>query len=236
MNTIVLKQYDATLWIFQRLRYKEYGGRGITEDEFQELKVLFVSLVHQAKNLMSDFIKHLTGNTVEDIDELIDFAVAKGVIYYPKHWKIMYHGLFKRMEENQMVPKDKRNIFQSYELLKTLNSNLSAWYIVEEETGSACSEDSDLFLRMRGYLSSDAPLVNEYPGISRIEQSAISEEVYRRNAGEYVDYIIEFHRRMRTLMEERGLLYSVALRTETSDSVQGPPWGTEFKNEIERKI
>lgn len=92
------------------------------------------------------------------------------------------------------------------------------------------------FFRMRGYLSSDAPLVNEYPGISRIEQSAISEEVYRRNSGEYVDYIFEFHRRMRALMEERGLLYSVALGTETSDSVQGPPWGTEFKNEIERKI
>ena len=113
---------------------------------------------------------------------------------------------------------------------------LAACYWVEKETGKTYTESPELFRRLCNYLSNDAPLVNEYPGVSLREQARVSEEVYLVHAGEYVEYICEFERRMRLLMEERGLAFYLSPTPENSDKVKGSQWGTKFKNEIERKI
>lgn len=136
-----------------------------------------------------------------------------------------------------MVINDReKNLHSPRYLLPTLNSHLAACYWIEQETGKTYAESPELFRRLCNYLSSDAPLVNEYPGVSLNEQARVSEGVYLVNVGEYVEYICEFERRMRLLMEERGLAFYLSPTPEMTDKVQCPPWGAKFKNEIERKV
>ena len=236
MDTIAIKMFDATMRLYSMLYIKEYARGGITDEEFLTLRALFMDATFQAKNLMNNSMIHCYGEGTEDIDALIDYAIEKEVIYNPKHWRIMYHGIRKRIEEKRIVQNDKRNILSCYDLLKVLNRNLSAWYIVEKETGNKCERSPELYLKMCNYLSGDAPLINYYPGITIAEQEIISEEVSLHYAGEYVDYICEFTRRMRMLMKERGLKSFLSPLPEMNDRVQGPLWGAKFKNEIERKV
>ena len=87
-----------------------------------------------------------------------------------------------------MVRNDRtQNLHSPRYLLPTLNSHLAACYWVEKETGKTYTESPELFRRLCNYLSNDAPLVNEYPGVSLREQARVSEEVYLVHAGEYVE-------------------------------------------------
>lgn len=237
MDTIALKIYDATLWLYDRLCAKEYAHGGLSEDDLDLMKDLFLSLSLQAKHLLKDFYAGECGRRADDIDVVIDYAAGNRIIWYPDRWKAMYHGLRRRVEEGRMVRNDRtQNLHSPRHLLPTLNSHLAACYWVEKETGKTYTESPELFRRLCNYLSNDAPLVNEYPGVSLREQARVSEEVYLVNVGEYVEYICEFERRMRLLMEERGLAFFLSPTPEMADKVQCPPWGAKFKNEIERKI
>lgn len=237
MDTIALKQYDVTLWLYERMCAKDCSYADLAEDDFALQKDLFLSLSQQAKHLLKDFYACECGKGTEDFDAVIDYAAEKGVIWYPDRWKAMYNGLSRRIEEGHMVRNDRtKNFHLPRYLFPTLNSRLTACYLIEKETGKTYAESPELFRRLCSYLSSDAPLVNKYSGVSLSEQARVSEEVYLVNVGEYVEYICEFERRMRLLMEERGLAFFLSPTPEMADKVQGPPWGAKFKNEIERKI
>lgn len=237
MDTIALKIYDATLWLYERMCAKKCAHRGLPEDDFSLLKDLFLSLSQQAKHLLKDFYAGECGRGAEDLNAVIDYAAEKGIIWYPDRWKAMYHGLRRRVEEGRMVRNDRtQNLHSLRYLLPTLNSHLAACYLIEKETGKTYTESPELYRRLCNYLSNDAPLVNEYPGVSLSEQARVSEEVYLVNVGEYVEYICEFERRMGLLMEERGLAFYLSPTPEMTDKVQCPPWGAKFKNEIERKV
>ena len=237
MDTIALKIYDATLWLYERICAKECAHGGLPEDDFSLLKDLFLSLSQQAKHLLKDFYAGECGRGTEDFNAVIDYAAENGIIWYPDRWKAMYNGLKRRIEEGRMVINDRtKNLHSPRYLLPTLNSHLAACYWIEQETGKTYMESPELFRRLCSYLSSDAPFVNEYPGISLGEQTRISEEAYMSNASEFVDYKCDFLKRISLLMEERGLAFYLSPTPEMTDKVQGPPWGAKFKNEIERKI
>ena len=237
MDTLALKIYDATLWLYERLCTKDCGRGGLTEDEYGQMKDLFMSLTQQAKDLLRNFYVRECGRRTDDYEAVIDYAVEMGIIYYPGRWKTMYNGLRRRIEEGRMVRNDRtRNLHSPRYLLPTLNRHLAACYWTEKETGKTYTESPELFRSICNYISSDAPLVNEYPGISLKEQALISEQAYMNNIGELADYKCEFIRRMKWLMEERGLAFFLAPTPKMADRVQGPPWGAKFKNEIERKV
>ena len=232
MDTIALKIYDATLWLYDRLCAKEYAHGGLSEDDLSLMKDLFLSLSLQAKHLLKDFYAGECGRGTEDFDAVIDYAAEKGIVWHPERWKTMYNGLRRRIEEGRMVINDReKNLHSPRYLLPTLNSHLAACYWIGQETGKTYAESPELFRRLCNYLSNDAPLVNEYPGVSLREQARDLV-----NVGEYVEYICEFERRMRLLMEERGLAFFLSPTPEMTDKVQCPPWGAKFKNEIERKV
>lgn len=237
MDTIALKIYDATLWLYERMCAKKCAHGGLPEDDFSLLKDLFLSLSQQAKHLLKDFYTGECGRGTEDFNAVIDYAAEKGIIWYPDRWKAMYNGLKRRIEEGRMVINDRtKNLHSPRYLLPTLNSHLAACYWIEQETGKTYAESPELFCRLCSYLSIDAPFINEYPGISLGEQARISEKAYMSNASEYVDYKCDFLKRIRLLMDERGLAFFLSPTPEMADKVQGPPWGAKFKNEIERKI
>lgn len=237
MDTIALKQYDVTLWLYERMCAKDCSYAGLAEDDYALQKDLFLSLSQQARHLLKDFYACECGRRADDIDVVIDYAAGNGIIWYPDRWKAMYNGLMRRVEEGRMVRNDRtQNLHSPRYLLPTLNSNLAACYWVEKETGKTYTDNPGLFNVMCNYLSSDAPLINSYPGVSLSEQARVSEEVYLVNVGEHVEYICEFERRMRLLMDEQGLAFYLSPTPEMADKVQGPPWGAKFKNEIERKI
>ena len=237
MDTVALKIYDATLWLYESIFAKECAHGGLSENDLALMKDLFLSLSLQAKHLLKDFYAGECGRGTEDFNAVIDYAAEKGIIWYPDRWKAMYNGLKRRIEEGRMVINDRtKNLHSPRYLLPTLNSHLAACYWIEQETGKTYTDNPGLFNVMCNYLSSDAPLINSYPGVSLSEQARVSEEVYLVNVGEYVEYVCEFEKRMRLLMEERGLAFYLSPTPENSDKVQGPPWGAKFKNEIERKI
>lgn len=134
MNTLALKIYNATLWLYGEL-YERSCAYGLTEEENRELIDLFMSASQQARNLLDDFRYDCLGERTNDIDTLVDFAIEKKVILYAKHWKSMYHGLRKRIEGNRLMPNDKRfNLFSGYKLLSNLDVNRSMRNYIEEET------------------------------------------------------------------------------------------------------
>ena len=133
MNTLALKIYNATLWLYGEL-YERSCAYGLTEEENRELIDLFMSASQQARNLLDDFRYDCLGERTNDIDTLVDFAIEKKVILYAKHWKSMYHGLRKRIEGNRLMPNDKRfNLFSGYKLLSNLDINRSSRSVVEED-------------------------------------------------------------------------------------------------------
>ena len=222
MDTLALKIYDATLWLYERLCTKDCGRGGLTEDEYGQMKDLFMSLTQQAKDLLRNFYVRECGRRTDDYEAVIDYAVEMGIIYYPGRWKTMYNGLRRRIEKGRMVRNDRtRNLHSPRYLLPTLNRHLAACYWTEKETGKTYTESPELFRSICNYISSDAPLVNEYPGISLKEQALISEQAYMNNIGELADYKCEFIRRMKWLMEERGLAFFLA-----------PTWQIECKGHL----
>jgi hypothetical protein len=232
-----LKIYDDTLWLYSRLCAKECAHGGLSEDDIVMLKDLVLSLLLQAKHLLTDFYVCECGRGADDADFVIDYAAEKGIIWYPDRWKTMYNGLRRRIEEGSFVRNDgTKNLHSPRYLLPTLNIHLAACCWIEQETGKTYTESPCLFNALCNYLSSDAPLINSYPGVSLQEQARAAEEVYLVHAGEYVECICEFKNRMRLLMEERGLAFFLSPTAEMADKVQGPPWGAKFKNEIERKV
>ena len=247
MNPLLLKIYDATLSLYEKMCERDCAFAGWTDDEFKQTLELFMSISFQAKCLLSDFYEHLSGKRAEDIDVLIDFAREKGIIWYPSNWKTTYHGLRRRIEENRMVPNDKRNIHLPRGLFKYLNHRLSAWYLVEEETGKPCEFDPELFRKMGNYLcySSYSPMTNNYPGISFSEQAVIADEVYHYiyenwdddYEDESVPFYHQFKPRMEALMKERGLPSFLTPTLEQMNRVEKRyRLVPKFMNEIEREV
>ncbi|MBR3455802.1 MAG: hypothetical protein IKH26_10795 [Bacteroidaceae bacterium] len=243
----MLKIYDATLSIYERLCVKDCAYGGWTEDEFKQTLELFMSLSNQAQHLLNDFYEHLSGKRAEDIDVLIDFAREKGIIWYPSDWKTMYHGLKRRIEDNCMVPKDKQNIHSPRGLFPYLNQHLSAWYLVEKETGKPCEFNTELFRKMRNYLyfSGYSPMTNKYPGISFFEQAVIADEVYHYiyenwdddYEDESVPFYHQFKPRMEALMKKRGLPSFLTPTLEQMNRVEKRyRLVPKFMNEIEREV
>lgn len=234
MDALALRIYNATLLIYQRLFEKEHGHGGLSDDEFTKLKALFLDATCQASDLLHKFMHKCTGLGCDDIDSLIDYAEGEEVLYYSKHWKNMYHGLRKRIEENRMVNNDRRNLLSAYNLLKILNGRLSAWYIVVNETETSSVSSKEQFLQLAAYLSSDLGLINEYPGISFVEQTSVASKI---QTYDWVDYAIEFRRRMNKLMRERGLEPYKTISKEFENKVSGYPYGQpKFRTEVERSV
>ena len=235
MNAIDFKKYDATLWLYLRLCEKECANGRLSEEEFVILKDLFMSLTLQAKDLMNNFYQYECGVKTDSLEVIIDHC-ANRIIYYPNRWKTMYNGLRRRIEEERIVRNDRtRNLHSPRYLLPTLNSHLAACWCMKQ-AGKTYKENQELFNKMYHYLSSDAPLVNKYPGISIVEQVNISEVVLAMTRNDDIDYEREFQKSIKQLMGKRGLEFSLTPSPQIADMVQGPPWGFEFKNEIERKV
>ena len=159
-----LKIYDGTLWLYSRLCAKECAHGGLSEDDFVMLKDLVLSLLLQAKHLLTDFYVCECGRGADDADFVIDYAAEKGIIWYPDRWKTLYNGLRRRIEEGSFVRNDgTKNLHSPRYLLPTLNSHLAACYWIEQETGKTYTESPSLFNALCNYLSSDAPLINSLP-------------------------------------------------------------------------
>ena len=125
-ESIALKVYGETVHLYVALCEKDCAMGSLTDDEYIKMIDLFMSTSLQARILMKDFYEHYTGGVTEDIDILIDFAAKHELIWYPTKWKIVYHGLRKRIEENRMVANDKwRNLHTPRYLLPTLYNQLS---------------------------------------------------------------------------------------------------------------
>lgn len=237
MNAIDLKKFDATLWLFLRLCEKECANGRLSKEEFVILKDLFLSLTLQAKDLMKELYEHECGVKTDSFELIIDYCAKRNIIYYPNRWKTMYNGIKRRIEEGRMVRNDwMTNLHSPRYLLPTLNCHLAACWWIEQETGKIYKEDLELFNKMCHYLSGDAPLVNKYPSVSIVEQAKIFEVVCAKNNNNNDEYESEFQKRIRQQMQERGLEFSLTPSPQISNIVQGPPWGVEFKNEIERKV
>ena len=88
-----LKVLDAFLWIYHRLYVKEFALGGINEEEFEELKRLFLDTCSMVRNLLKDFVRKYDGIDTDDFDVVLERAEHMGVIHYYDSWISMYHEL-----------------------------------------------------------------------------------------------------------------------------------------------
>lgn len=135
MDTLAIKRYNITMWMYERLCEQDCLRCGLTEDEFGQMKDLFMSMIQQAEDLLRNFYARECGREADDFDAVIDYAAEKEIINYPSRWKAMYNGLRRRIEDGRMVRNDKtRNLQSARYIFPTLNCHLAACYRVEEET------------------------------------------------------------------------------------------------------
>ncbi len=124
-----LKIYEATLWHYHQLYLKEYAAGGILDYEIDELKDMFVDVMQQAEELMRSFVQDHVDNLPETINEIIDYISDNRLIRYVKKWKLLYSGLYRRIIENRMVANDRRNLFDAYDVLSSLDTSSMIWQI-----------------------------------------------------------------------------------------------------------
>ena len=163
-----LKFLDAFLWIYHRLYVKQFALGGINEEEFEELKRLFVDACRIVRTLLNDFVKKYDGLDTDNFDVVLEKAEHRNVIHYCDSWRHMYHELLPQVKNNQIRAKDKYRVFCAYDLLKVANYSLAAWYIVEKENGVTGKEEPALLQKLLNYLSwrSSGSFWYEYPGVS----------------------------------------------------------------------
>lgn len=233
---VALKIFDVKMWLYDRLYVKENAGGGLNEEEFIELKNLFMNVSHHAISFLSDFYQYGTGTKNRDIDTLIDYAAEKGIIQYSSRWKTLYHELRSKGKESCMVSDDKQNILDMMELFGFLKKHVIARYIVETETGGPCEESPELYRLMMNYGPS---LINDYPGVSYTEQVTIYDDIYRISMDvEDPECQIkrEFDEKMERLMKDRGLTHHMTPLIGMQDKIQGDHGEVKFQNEIEREV
>ncbi len=130
MNTqLKLKVYNATMLHYNYYYQKEFAESGLSDYEFDELKDMFVDAMQQAEKLMRSFVQNHVDNLPETINEIIDYISDYQLICYVKKWKLLYSGLYRRVQENRMVANDRRNLFAAYEVLSTLDTSSIIWQI-----------------------------------------------------------------------------------------------------------
>ncbi len=130
MNTkLKLRIYDATMWHYKNHCQQELAEGGLPDYEFDELKDMFVDVMRQAEKLMRSFVQDHVDDLPETINEIIDYISGYQLMRYAKKWKLLYSGLYRRIQENRMVDNDRRNLFAAYEVLSSLDTSSLIWQI-----------------------------------------------------------------------------------------------------------
>lgn len=194
-----LRAFDALLWLYHELNIKNCAGGGINDEEFEELKQLFVEACYMAKNLLQDFVRKYDEMDTDDFDVVLDRAEHWRVLHYAGYWKRMFRGLLPRVEEKRGVRDEKWKVISAYDLLKIPNYSLAAWLIMEKENGITGKDNPDLLYKLYFYLSEHDPFRNEYPGVSYTTQAEIWHLAEKHNYGDidsdsweyYVEHFFE---------------------------------------------
>ena len=147
-DELKLKAFDVLLWYYNKLYIKMFASGGVNQEEFEELKCLFVEACQMAKTLLEEFVRKYDDTETDDFDLVLERVESWGVIHYAYYWKAMYHKLLPCVEENKMTSKDKDHIFSAYDLLKIANYTLAAWYILEKENGITGKDNPGLLRQL----------------------------------------------------------------------------------------
>lgn len=181
-----LRVLDTFLWIYHRLYVKQFALGGINEEEFEELKCLFVDTCSMVRNLLKDFVRKYDGLNTDNFDEVLEKAEHRHVIHYYDSWRHMYHELLPQVENNTIRIEDKYRVFCAYDLLKIANYSLAAWYILEKEKGVTGKEEPALLRKLLNYVSwrSSGSFWYEYPEISFITRAEIWDIAEKHDYGD----------------------------------------------------
>ena len=220
-----LRAFDALLWIYHKLYIKDCAGGGINDEEFEELKQLFVKACYMAKNLLRDFVRKYDEVDTDDFDVVLDRAEHWRVLHYADCWKRMYRGLLPCVEEKRVLPDEKLKVISAYDLLKIPNYRLAAWFIMEKENGITGKDNLDLLHKLYFYLSDHDPFRNEYPGISYTTQAEIWHLAKKHDYGDlhpdvwecYVEHF--FEDKMEEYMREHGMQHLTMIPSELEERI-----------------
>lgn len=220
-----LKAFDALLQQYHKLYLKYCAGGSINEDEFEELKRLFVEACHMAETLLRDFVKKYDDTATDDFDTVLEQTEHWGVLHYSCCWKELYHERLPHIEENRMTPKDRDRLISAYDLLKIPNYTLAAWLVMEKENGVIGKENPKLLYKLYNYFSEHNPYRNGYPGCSFTTQAEMWHKAETHDYGdvdpdEWECYVWEyFKQRMEEYMAEHGLQYPFVIPAEIEDKL-----------------
>ena len=179
-----LLAFDALLNQYYKLYLKEFAYGGINEDEFEEMKRLFVEACRMAKTLLSDFVRKYDDTDTDDFDVVLERAEHWDVLHYSSWWKKMYHELLPHVEEDRMSPKDRSGVFSAYDLLKIPNYKLAAWIVIEKENGVTGKDNPELLRKLYHYFSALSPYRNNYPGCPFTTQAEIWHQAENHDYGD----------------------------------------------------
>ena len=225
MDEIKLRAFDALLWQYHRLYVKQFACGGINDDEFEELKRLFVEGCRMAEDLLKDFEKKYDCLETDDFDIVLERAEHWGVLHYSCWWKRMYHERLPHVEENRMTSEDRDRMFSAYDLLKIANYTFAAWLVMEKENGVTGKDNPKLLHKLYHYFSGHDPYRNDYPGCPFTTQAEIWHEAENHDYGkvhpdEWEGYVSDyFENRMEEYMAEHGLPHPLVIPSEIEDRI-----------------
>ena len=238
-----LRAFDALLWLYGRLYVKEFAYGGINDDEYEELKCLFVEGCRMAETLLWDFVRKYDDTPANDFDTVLERAEHWDVLHYSCWWKKMYHELLPLVEEKRMAQKDRSKVFYSYDLLEIANYTLAAWLVMEKENGVSGKEDSELLHKLYHYFSEHDPYRNDYPGCPFTTQAEIWHEAENHDYGkvdpdEWEGYVCDyFEKRMEEYMAEHGLPHPLEIPSEIGDRIVcSRGYQRHFSDDVESSI
>jgi hypothetical protein len=185
-DELILKEFDALFDQYHKLYVKEFAFGGINQDEFMELKRLFIESCHMAKSLLAEFVRRYDGIDTDDFDIVLERAEHWHILHYAYCWKRMYHVLLPHAETNSMTPKEESLLFSSHDLLKIPNYALAAWLILEKEKGITGKDDPELLRKLIDYLSwhVEEPFWYDYPEIPFTTRAEIWETALKHDYGD----------------------------------------------------
>ena len=144
VDAMKLKICDATLKWYHALYVKKCGGYGLTEEDQENMRLLFLEASRLVVELLKEFALNCDGREFDDLDSLFDYAEDRSLIHYAYEWKQTYSGLRRRAEEGTMREKDWGKLLSPYDLLKIPNYTLLAWNTMEDEYVITGKDDPEL--------------------------------------------------------------------------------------------
>ncbi|MBR4392123.1 MAG: hypothetical protein IKT08_08490 [Bacteroidales bacterium] len=224
-NELNLRAFDALLWQYHGLYVKQFAYGGINEDEFEEIKRLFVEGCRMAEDLLKDFEKKCDCLETDDFDIVLERAEHWGVLHYSCWWKKMYHERLPHVEENRMTSEDRDRVFSAYDLLKIANYKLAAWILIEKENGVTGKDNPELLHKLYHYFSELSPYRNYYPGCSFTTQAEIWYQAENHDYGDIHPDDLDanvwdyFKKRMEEYMAVHGLPHPLVIPSEIEDKI-----------------